>query len=156
VSDKSHWCGHGAQTKALLEVDKRMASKPTRVKIKLKSSQAFVENFFPFLRNLKKEIVKIVLLEPKLQLIKDLTISKGSLNVCIVQPREVMTPTIRESATSFSLINNHPSGKPTPSQKYFEVTDRLNQTGKIIETHIVDHIIIGVNGFFSFADEGLL
>ena len=75
------------QIKAPLEVEKRMASKPTRVKIKLKSSQAFVEKFFPFLRNLKKEIVKIMLLEPKLQLIKDQTISKGSLNVGIVQSR---------------------------------------------------------------------
>jgi DNA repair protein RadC len=89
-----------------------------------------------------------VLLEPKLQLIKDLTISKGSLNFGIVQPREFMTPTILESATSFSLIHNHPSGKATPSQKYFEVTDRLNQTEKIIGIHIVDHIIIGVNEFF--------
>ena len=144
------------QTKAPKEVGKRMASKSTTVNIKLKSSQAFVEKFFHFLRNLKKEIVKIVLLEPKLQLIKDLTISKGSLNVRIFQPREVMTPTIRESATLFSLIHKHPSEKPTPRQKYFEVTDRLNQTGKIIGIHIVDHIIIGVNGFFSFADEGLL
>jgi len=67
-----------------------------------------------------------------------------------------MIPTIRESATSFSLIHNHPNGKPNPSQKYFEVTGRLNQTGNIIGTHIVDYIIIGVNGFFSFADEGLL
>jgi DNA repair protein RadC len=75
------------QTKAPLEVEKRMASKPTRVNIKIKSNQAFVENFFPFLRNLKKKIVKIMLLEPKLQLIKDLTISKGSLNVGIVQSR---------------------------------------------------------------------
>ena len=133
-----------------------MASKPTRVKIKLKSSQAFVEKFFPFLRNLKKESVKIVLLEPKLQLIKDLTISKGSLIVGVVQPLKVMTPTIREPATSFALIHIHQSGKPTPSQKYFEVTDRLNQIGKIIGIHIVDRIIIGVNGFFSFSDEGLL
>jgi DNA repair protein RadC len=67
-----------------------------------------------------------------------------------------MTPTIRESATSFSLFDNHPSGKPTPNQNYFEVTDRLNQTEKIIGIHIVDHIIIGVNGYFSFFDEGLL
>lgn len=145
-----------AQIKAALEVGKRMASKPTGVKIKLKSSQAFVEQFSPFLKHLKKEIVKIVLLDPKLQLIKDLTISEGSLNASIVHPREVMIPAIRESAASFALIHNHPSGDPTPSQKDFEVTHRLNQTGKIIGIHMVDHIIIGGNGFFSFADERLL
>lgn len=145
-----------AQIKAALEVGKRMASKPTGVKIKLKSSQAFVEQFSPFLKHLKKEIVKIVLLDPKLQLIKDLTISEGSLNASIVHPREVMIPAIRESAASFALIHNHPSGDPTPSQKDFEITHRLNQTGKIIGIHMVDHIIIGGNGFYSFADEGLL
>ncbi len=145
-----------AQIKAALEVGKRMASKPTGTKVKLKSSRAFVEQFSPFLKNLKKEIVKIVLLDPKLQLIKDLTISEGSLSASIVHPREVMIPAIRESAASFALIHNHPSGDPTPSQKDFEITHRLNQTGKIIGIHMVDHIIIGGNGFFSFADEGLL
>ena len=145
-----------AQIKAALEVGKRMASKPASIKIKLKSSRALVEQFSPFLKNLKKEVVKIVLLDPKLQYIKDLTISEGSLNASIVHPREVMIPTIRESAASIALIHNHPSGDPTPSQQDFEITHRLNKTGKIVGIHMVDHIIIGGNGFFSFADEGLL
>ena len=145
-----------AQIKAALEVGKRMASKPASIKIKLKSSRALVEQFSPFLKNLKKEVVKIVLLDPKLQYIKDLTISEGSLNASIVHPREVMIPAIRESAASFALIHNHPSGDPTPSQQDLEITHRLNKTGKIVGIHMVDHIIIGGNGFFSFADEGLL
>jgi DNA repair protein RadC len=145
-----------AQIKAALEVGKRMTSKPASIKIKLKSSRALVKQFSPFLKNLKKEVVKIVLLDPKLQYIKDLTISEGSLNASIVHPREVMIPTIRESAASFALIHNHPSGDPTPSQQDFEITHRLNKTGKIVGIHMVDHIIIGGNGFFSFADEDLL
>ena len=145
-----------AQIKAALEVGKRMTSKPASIKIKLKSSRALVEQFSPFLKNLKKEVVKIVLLDPKLQYIKDLTISEGSLNASIVHPREVMIPAIRESAASFALIHNHPSGDPTPSQQDFEITHRLNKTGKIVGIHMVDHIIIGGNGFFSFAYEGLL
>ncbi len=108
-----------AQIKAALEVGKRMASKPTSIKIKLKSSQAFVEQFSPFMKSLKKEIVKIVLLDPKLQLIKDLTISEGSLNASIVHPREVMIPAIRESAASFALIHNHPSGEPHSQPERF-------------------------------------
>ena len=145
-----------AQIRAALEMGKCMASKPTSIKIKLKSSRAFVDQFSLFLKNLKKEIVKIVLLDPKLQYIKDLTILEGSLNASIVHPREVMIPAIRESAASFALIHNHPSGDPTPSQQDFEITHRLNKTGKIVGIHMVDHIIIGGNGFFSFADEGLL
>ena len=145
-----------AQIKAALEVGKRMASKPASIKIKLKSRRALEEQFSPFLKNLKKEVVKIVLLDPKLQYIKDLTISEGSLNASIVHPREVMIPAIRESAASFALIHNHPSGDPTPSQQDFEITHRLNKTGKIVGIHMVDHIIIGGNGFFSFANEGLL
>jgi DNA repair protein RadC len=145
-----------AQIKSALELGKLMASKPTGVKIKLKFSQAFGEQFSPFLKNLKKTTVRIVRLDLILQLIKDLTIPKGSSNASIVHSREVMTPRFRESATSFALIHNHLSGDPTPSQKYFEITNRLNQTGKIIGIHIVGHIIIGINGFLSFAYEGLL
>ena len=145
-----------AQIKAALEVGKRMSSKSVSLKTELKSSQALVTQFAPFMRNLKKEIVKIVLLDNKLQLIKDLTVSEGSLNASIVHPREVMILAIRESAASFALLHNHPSGDPSPSQKDFEITHRLNQTGKIVGIHMIDHIIIAGSGFFSFADEGLL
>ena len=71
-------------------------------------------------------------------------------------PREVMIPAIKESAASFALIQNHPSGDPTPSQQDLEITHRFSKTGKTIEINMVDHIIIGGNNFFSFADEGLL
>ena len=145
-----------AQIKAALEVGKRMSSKSVSLKTELKSSQALVTQFAPFMRNLKKEIVKIVLLDNKLQLIKDLTVSEGSLNASIVHPREVMIPAIRESAASFAFLHNHPSGDPSPRQKDFEITHRLNQTGKIVGIHMIDHIIIAGSGFFSFADEGLL
>jgi DNA repair protein RadC len=145
-----------AQIKAALEVGKRMTAKTSGKKVKMKSSRVFFEHFSPFLKNLKKEIVKIVLLDPKLQFIKEITISEGSLNASIVHPREVMIPAIKESAASFALIHNHPSGDPTPSQQDLEITHRLSKTGKIIGINMVDHIIIGGNRFFSFADEGLL
>lgn len=144
------------QIKAALEVGKRMSSQTSGKKEKMATSQCFVEHYTPFLKNLKKEIVKIVLLNPKLFMIKDLTISEGSLNASIVHPREVMIPAIKESAASFALIHNHPSGDPTPSQKDVEITHRLNKTGEIVGIKMLDHIIIGDNTFFSFSDEGLL
>ena len=122
----------------------------------MKSSRVFLEYFSLFLKNLKKEIVKIVLLNPKLQLVKEITISEGSLNASIVHPREVMIPAIKESAESFALIHNHPSGDPKPIQQDLEITHRLSKTGNTIGINMVDHIIICDNNFFSFADEGLL
>ena len=145
-----------AQIKAALEVGKRMSSQSSGKKLKMTSSRCFVEHFSPFMKNLKKEIVKLVLLNPKLVVIKDLTISEGSLNASIMHPREVMIPAIQESAASFAVIHNHPSGDPSPSQQDMEITHRLNKTGQIIGIKMVDHIIIGGNEFFSFADEGLL
>jgi DNA repair protein RadC len=145
-----------AQIKAALEVGKRMSSQKTDKKEKMETSRSFVEYYAPFLKHLKKEIVKIVLLNPKLVMIKDLTISEGSLSASIVHPREVMIPAIRESAASFALVHNHPSGDPTPSQQDMEITHRLNKTGQIVGIRMVDHIIIGDGKFFSFSDEGLL
>jgi len=145
-----------AQIKAALEVGKRMSSQSSGKKEKMTTSRCFVEHYTPFMKNLKKEIVKLVLLNPKLFVIKDLTISEGSLNASILHPREVMIPAIKESAASFAVIHNHPSGDPSPSQQDMEITHRLNKTGQIIGIRMVDHIIIGDNKFFSFSDEGLL
>ena len=145
-----------AQIKAALEVGKRMSSQVSGKKEKMQTSRCFVEHYTPFMKNLKREIVKVVLLNPKLFMIKDLTISEGSLNASIVHPREVMIPAIKESAASFVLIHNHPSGDPSPSQKDIEITHRLNKTGEIVGIKMLDHIIIGDNKFFSFSDEGLL
>lgn len=145
-----------AQIKAALEVGKRMSSQSSGKKEKMETSRCFVEHYKPFMKNLKKEIVKLVLLNPKLFVIKDLTISEGSLNASIMHPREVMIPAIRESAASFVVIHNHPSGDPSPSQQDMQITHRLNKTGQIIGIKMVDHIIIGDNKYFSFSDEGLL
>ncbi len=145
-----------AQIKAALELGKRMASKKSGSKQKMNTSRALVDHYAPFLKNLKKEIVKVVLLNPKLHIIKDLTISEGSLNASIVHPREVMIPAIKESAAKIVLIHNHPSGDPTPSQADIEITHRVTKTGEIIGIPLVDHIIIGGMDYYSFADEGLI
>ena len=145
-----------AQIKAALEIGKRLSSQVSGKKEKMKSSQDFVNLYAPFLRNLKKEIVKVVLLNPKLNIIKDLTISEGSLNSSIVHPREVMVPAIKESAASLVLIHNHPSGDPTPSRADIEITHRLTKAGEIIGIKFLDHIIIAGNDFYSFTDEGLI
>ena len=145
-----------AQIKAALEVGKRLASQGSGPRNKLQTSRDFVEYFSPFLKNLKKEVVKIALMDHKLQFIKEMTVSEGSLNASIVHPREVMIPAIKESAASIVLVHNHPSGDPTPSQSDVEITHRISKTGQIIGIKLLDHIIIGDNSYYSFSDEGLI
>jgi len=144
------------QIKAALEVGKRMAAQSGGIKIKMLCARDFADQYGPFLRNLKKEVVKAVLLDMKSQVIKDITISEGSLNSSVVHPREVMVPAIKESAASLVLIHNHPSGDPSPSQSDLEITHRLQKAGEIIGIKLLDHIIIGGLDYYSFAEEGLI
>lgn len=146
-----------AQVKAALEMGKRMmAQKGSGGRTKMKCSRDFFEQYGPFMRNLRKEVVKVVLLNPKLHVIKDLTVSEGSVNQSIVHPREVMIPAIKESASSIVLLHNHPSGDPVPSSADIEITHRVSKTGEIIGIKLIDHIIIGQDDYYSFADAGLI
>ena len=144
------------QIKAALEVGKRLASTGSGNTDRMTTSRAFVEYFAPFMKNLRKEVVKVALLDNKLQLIKDFVISEGSVNSSIVHPREVMIPAIQESATKIVLVHNHPSGDPSPSQADIEITHRVSKAGDIIGIKLLDHIIIGGTEFYSFADEGMI
>ncbi len=145
-----------AQIKAALEVGKRMAATRSGNTAKMTTSRAFVEYFAPFMKNLRKEVVKVALLDNKLHIIKDFVISEGSVNSSIVHPREVMIPAIKESATKIVLVHNHPSGDPSPSQADIEITHRVSKAGEIIGIKLLDHIIIGGTEFYSFADEGMI
>ena len=94
----------------------------------MRSGWIFFERFLPFLKNLKKEILKIVLLDPKLQFITKTTISECGLNTSIVHSRKVIISAIKDSAPSFILIHNRHSGDPTPNQQDFKITHRLIKT----------------------------
>lgn len=145
-----------AQIKAALEVGKRLAVTRSGNGGRMTGSRALVDYFAPFMQNLRKEVVKVALLDNKLQIIRDFVISEGSVNASIVHPREVMIPAIKESASKIVLVHNHPSGDPSPSQADIEITHRVNKAGEIIGIKLLDHIIIGGTEYYSFADEGMI
>ncbi len=104
----------------------------------------------------KKEYFISLQLDSKNQLIREVLISIGSLSVSIVHPREVYAPAIRDSSASLILFHNHPSGDPMPSVEDRECTRRLWHAGRILGIRILDHIVLGHDDYFSFADQGLL
>jgi DNA repair protein RadC len=144
--------------KAALELGKRLAGEPTQRHLKVTSPQDLVNYFQPRLQHLRKEVFKVVLLNTKHQMLKDVTVSEGSLSASLVHPREAFLPAIKESAAAVIFLHNHPSGDPTPSTEDKELTLRLAEVGQLVGISVLDHIIIGSGspGYISFRDAGLL
>jgi DNA repair protein RadC len=121
------------------------------------SSPAQVFDFFHHeLRDNRKELFLILLLDGKNRITRKVQVSEGSLNQSIVHPREVFAPAVRESAAAVIFIHNHPSGDPAPSREDREITRRLKEAGEILGIKVLDHIIIGDGSYFSFVESGLL
>jgi DNA repair protein RadC len=114
------------------------------------------KHFHPALRDLKHELFKVVLLDAKNAVLKEVTVSEGSLTLSIVHPREVFTLAVRESAAGVIFLHNHPSGDPTPSPEDRLLTDRLVAAGRLLGIRVLDHVIVGDRRYVSFADEGWL
>jgi DNA repair protein RadC len=144
--------------KAALELGKRLSGEPVQRYLKVTSPQDLVNYFQPRLQHLRKEVFKAVLLNTKHQVLKDVTVSEGSLSASLVHPREAFLPAIKESAAAVIFLHNHPSGDPTPSTEDKELTLRLAEVGHLIGISVLDHIIIGSGtpGYMSFRDAGLL
>jgi DNA repair protein RadC len=145
-----------AQLKAAIEIGKRFLKEKSLPKMKVKTSKDIVDYFIPYLRDMKKEVFKAVLLDGKNKIIKDVTISEGTLTKSIVHPREVIKEAVAEGAAALVLIHNHPSGEPQPSQDDIEITNRIVSACELVGIRILDHVIIGDNNYFSFLNEGLI
>jgi DNA repair protein RadC len=144
--------------KAALELGKRLSGEPPQRHLKVTCPQDLVNYFQPRLQHLRKEVFKAVLLNTKHQVLKDVTVSEGSLSASLVHPREAFLPAIKESAAAVIFLHNHPSGDPTPSTEDKELTLRLAEVGQLVGISVLDHIIIGSGtpGYLSFRDAGLL
>jgi len=100
----------------------------------------------------QQENFVVLLLDSKHRLMKELTVSVGSLSAAIVHPREVFAPAIKERAAALIVLHNHPSGDPTPSAEDFEITRRLKEVGDLVGIRLLDHVIVGINKFYSFQE----
>jgi len=98
----------------------------------------------------------ILCLNTKNKIVGVHTISIGSLNSSIVHPREVFKAALLNNANAIICLHNHPSGDPEPSREDIEITKRLVQAGEIIGIEVLDHVIIGEQGYISMKGKGLM
>jgi len=144
-----------AEIKAAMELGRRH-QRPTLAGASLCASQEVAEYFHPRLRDIKKEEFRCVLLDTKNRVIREETVSSGSLTASLVHPRETFKTAVRESAAAVIFVHNHPSGDTKPSQEDILLTRRLVQAGDLLGIKVLDHVIVGDGGHFSFRDSGLL
>lgn len=145
-----------AQLLAAIELGKRAMAVPLTTGTRISSSVELVQHYAPMLRDLRHEVFKIVLLDAKHAIIRDATVSEGSLTLSIVHPREVFNLAVRESAAAVICLHNHPSGDPEPSAEDRSLTARLVTAGDVLGIEVLDHIIVGDGKYVSFADSGWL
>ena len=145
-----------AQIVASIELGRRAVSEKNGSNKSFKCSEDVANYYIPLLKDLKKEQFRIILLNIKNKIIKEVLVSQGSLTSSIVHPREVLKIAIKASAASVIFIHNHPSGDPDPSIDDIEITNRLCKSCSILGINVLDHLIIAENGYFSFKQKNML
>jgi DNA repair protein RadC len=145
-----------AELLAVFELARRFGRSPLRPGDRYTTPQAVFAHFHERLRDHKRERFIALLLDSKNRLLREVGISEGSLTASIVHPREVFAPVVRESAAAVLFVHNHPSGDPAPSREDLDITLRLKEAGELMGVRVLDHIIIGSEGYVSLADRGLL
>jgi len=108
------------------------------------------------MRDLKKEIFKVIFLDAKNRILDIEDLFEGTLNKSAVYPREIMKRAIKNNTSALVFVHNHPSGDPEPSQSDKDITKDLVSAGRLMEIKVLDHIIIGNNCYYSFADNKLI
>ncbi len=121
-----------------------------------RSSREVFDYLFHSLRDLKKEKFKVLFLDVKNQIIEEKTLFEGTVDASAVYPREIMREALKHNASGLIFVHNHPSGDPEPSLCDKEITRELVFAAGIMQLKVLDHIIIGNNRYFSFADAGLI
>ena len=120
------------------------------------SSKEAFDYLYHALRDRKKEIFKVMFLDAKNHILEEKTVFEGTVDTSAVYPREIVKEALRCDASSLIFVHNHPSGDPEPSASDREITRELVFAANVMQLKVLDHIIIGNNRYFSFADEGLL
>lgn len=109
-------------------------------------------------RDFKHDIeeVWLLVLSVDLQLLHKELVFRGTLDACIVHPREIFRQLLVRTAYTFILVHNHPSGDVRPSKEDVNFTRRIFRAGEMLQIPLSDHLIISPSTYFSFADAGYL
>ena len=141
---------------AAMELGRRRKESEPDEKPKVITSSDGAAIFKPLLSDLPHEEFWILLLNRNNLVIDKLMVSQGGLAGTVIDVRIILKMALDKLATSIILCHNHPSGNLIPSEADKEITRKIKEAGKHMDIPVLDHLIIGNDAYFSFADEGLI
>lgn len=141
---------------AALELGRRRQASSSLQKAVVKSSRDIAQYLQALLKDYHYEVFAVLFLNQANKINHFEIISKGGITGTVADPRVILKKALEEDATSIVLCHNHPSGNLRPSRADEELTKKIKEAALYFDIKIVDHIIVSEEGFYSFADEGML
>jgi len=141
---------------AALELGRRRHAGASLERPVIKSSKDIANYLQTTLKDFTYEVFAVVFLNQANKVKHFEIISKGGITGTIADPRIIIKRALEHDATSLVLCHNHPSGNLRPSSADKEVTKKIKEASILFDIKITDHIIVSEDGFYSFADDGIL
>lgn len=159
VSDLQKFKGIG-EAKAItiiaaLELGRRRRGAEVMERKRIQTSSDAFEVLQMKIGDLLYEQFAVVLLNRANEVIQTVVVSDGGVNGTVADPRRIFKLAIENNAASIILGHNHPSGNLRPSESDLKLTKKIKEAGLLLDINVLDHVIVGIEKYYSFADEGV-
>ncbi len=141
---------------AALELGRRRRYSEAQEKKSITNSQTAYEIIYSVLSDKTSEEFWMICLNRANHVIDRVCISEGGFSGTVADPRKIFKTALENYSAGIILCHNHPSGNVKPSHQDIKLTEKLTKAGNVLEVKVMDHIIIGLEKYYSFADEGLI
>jgi DNA repair protein RadC len=143
------------QLKAALEMGRRLLVAQPEERLQVRTPADLAPLLMLEMAPLDQEVLRVVLLNTKNQVVRFVDVYRGSLNSSLVRISEVFKEAVRVNAAAIIVAHNHPSGDPTPSPEDARVTEQIVAAGKLLEIEVLDHLVIGERSYVSLREKRL-
>ena len=137
-------------------IQKKLHSDAFSDRVRLSNNTHLIRYLKNTLGNEKIEIFKVLFLNTQNELLKDENLFYGTIDKSVVHPRELLKKIFEYNAKSIIIVHNHPSGALKPSESDILITSKLKHLLEKLEVKLLDHIIVSLDGYFSFLEGGIL
>jgi DNA repair protein RadC len=144
------------QLLCIAEIAKRTSNMQAKTDLNFENPESIAAYYMERMRHRKTEQMLLILLDSRRHILQEQVLTIGTSHSTLISPRDICIAAVKNEASYFMLMHNHPSGNPTPSRQDVLVTQKIKEVSDLIEIPLLDHIIIGDNRYISFIEKGLL